>query len=188
MSKADIAHIIFLLKAGDVSVLETIYKENRSPFLSFAKKYKLPKEDIIDVYQDAIIALRDNIVNGKVELLDSTIRTYLFSIGKYMIYKKVKAYKSEIILAEEIKNQDGQISHFDYYENINSSNQQLVNTCFSKLGEKCQHVLKLFYYEGLTLKEIQQYLGYDNYNVIKSQKSRCLRTLKGIIDKHKQNG
>jgi len=188
MSKASIEHIIFSLKTGDMSVLETIYKENRKPFLSFAKKHKLPKEDIIDVYQDAIIALRDNIVNGKIESLDSSIRTYLFSIGKYMIYNKVKLYKSNINFTEEIKNQDGQINYLDFNENINDSKQHLVNMCFGKLGEKCQHVLKLFYYDGLTLKEIQQYLGYDNYNVIKSQKSRCLRALKDIINNNKQNG
>lgn len=187
MIKKHTEHIISLVKAGDISVLANIYKENRTGFLIFAKKYNLPDEDLIDIYQDAIIALRDNIVMGKVVNLESSIKTYLFSVGKYMIYKKIKEHHTNKTFQEDIYSVYNHIDYFEYHKDIDNRNQQLVTNCFVKLGEKCQQILKLFYYDGLTLKEIQDYLNYDNYNVIKSQKSRCLRTLKEIIDKQPQN-
>jgi DNA-directed RNA polymerase specialized sigma subunit len=105
-----------------------------------------------------------------------------------MIFKKLKAYKKTNVLAEEISEQNQDIGDLEFYEENPTADQQIANACFEKLGDKCQQVLKLFYYDGLTLKEIQHYLNYDNYNVVKSQKSRCLRALKDIINKQKQNG
>ncbi len=183
MNKTSVEHQMSLLKKGDSLMLETIYKENRLPFYNFAKKYDIPEADVIDVYQDAIIALRDNVVLGKIETLDSSLRTYLFSIGKFMIYKKINSYKNTNPLPEEIKNLEQEVRFFDYERAAIDPKQQRVNLCLGQLGEKCQQVLKLFYYDGLTLEEIQQYLGYDNYNVVKSQKSRCLKTLKKMLEK-----
>jgi DNA-directed RNA polymerase specialized sigma24 family protein len=48
-------------------------------------------------------------------------------------------------------------------------------------------VLKLFYYNGFTLEEIQQHLNYGNYNTVKSQKSRCLKNLKDLINEQLKN-
>jgi DNA-directed RNA polymerase specialized sigma subunit len=52
-----------------------------------------------------------------------------------------------------------------------------------KLGEQCQKVLTLFYYEEKKLDEIQSLLGYTNKDVLKSQKSRCLKQLKDLTKK-----
>ena len=180
MNKTSVEHQLSLIKKGDSVILETIYKENRLPFFNFAKNYDLPKADVIDVYQDAIIALRDNVVLGKIETLHSSLRTYLFSIGKFMILKKIKNYKNTSPLIKPLV-QDHMF--FDYTYGDADPRQQRVNLCLDQLGEKCQQVLKLFYYDGLTLEEIQQYLGYDNYNVVNSQKSRCLKTLKEMLEK-----
>jgi RNA polymerase sigma factor (sigma-70 family) len=65
--------------------------------------------------------------------------------------------------------------------------QEKIDEHFEQLGDKCQKVLKLFYYDGFTLEEIQKQLNYDNYNVVKSQKSRCLKTLKELISKHQND-
>ena len=182
MDKKNIENIIALLKRGDVSILEAIYKENRIAFLNFARKFNISDYELIDVYQDAIIAFHDNIVNGKIVTLNSSIRTYLFSIGKFMIYKKMKMNRRTEYLDDALMES---IEDFDFLDNsqgIKDQEQQQINACFKKLGIKCQQVLSLFYYNGLSLKEIQEYLGYESYNVIKSQKSRCLKTLKDMIN------
>ncbi len=59
--------------------------------------------------------------------------------------------------------------------------QILLRKYFKQLGEKCQQVLTLFYYRGLNIEEIVKQAGYNNANVVKAQKSRCLKTLKQLI-------
>ena len=45
-------------------------------------------------------------------------------------------------------------------------------------------ILKLFYYQGYNLDEIQEILEYSNKKVLKSQKSRCIRQLKDLVQKY----
>ncbi|WP_254097249.1 RNA polymerase sigma factor [Aquimarina sp. Aq107] len=59
--------------------------------------------------------------------------------------------------------------------------QELLRQHFKNLGKRCQEMLTLFYYRGLTIDEITESLGYENKNVVKSQKSRCLKSLKESI-------
>jgi RNA polymerase sigma-70 factor (ECF subfamily) len=53
---------------------------------------------------------------------------------------------------------------------------------FDALGEKCQKILTLFYYQQYNIKEIMAEGNYNSENVVKSQKSRCLKTLKEAIN------
>ena len=62
-----------------------------------------------------------------------------------------------------------------------TNRQELLNKYYSKLGKRCKEILKLFYYEGYTLDEIINILKYSDKNVLKSQKSRCMRQLKEWI-------
>ena len=86
MSGQELKNIIDQLKKGDPKTLERIYVENREGFINFSKKYNIEEQDAVDIYQDAIIVLRDNAVNGRIDALQSNISTYLFAIGKYKIY------------------------------------------------------------------------------------------------------
>ena len=53
-----------------------------------------------------------------------------------------------------------------------TNQQQLIKKCLPCLGDRCKEILTLFYYEGYSLDEITEILGYSDKNVLKSQKSR----------------
>ena len=53
-------------------------------------------EENIDVYQDAYIIFYDNVMSGKVESFSSSIATYLFGIGKYLIFDRMKKNKKKV--------------------------------------------------------------------------------------------
>jgi DNA-directed RNA polymerase specialized sigma subunit len=52
----------------------------------------------------------------------------------------------------------------------------------NQLGEQCKKILDLFYYQSKNLAAICKLLNYENTDVVKSQKSRCLKQLKQIIN------
>ncbi|PNQ72786.1 sigma-70 family RNA polymerase sigma factor [Hanstruepera neustonica] len=176
------------IKQGDSKVLEAIYLDNRLAFLNFGLKYNLNKEALLDIYQDAIIAFVENVTNGKIISLSSSVKTYLFSIGKYMIFKKLKKESKLEALDLDDKRLELSIKLIDsIYDESNVENNKLIKQCLNKLGQQCQTVLKLFYYNGFTLEEIQEHLNYGNYNTVKSQKSRCLKNLKELINEQLKN-
>ncbi len=181
MGEENSKNIIDLIKSGDKEALRKIYDENRNIFIKFSRKYNVEKVDALDIYQDAIIILYENIVNGKITDLSSKISTYLFAIGKYKIFQlhrdnsKVEL-QNELIIEEE-----------NIYLDVNqhkeelTNQQELLNKYYSQLGNRCKEILKLFYYEGYTLDEITEILDYSDKKVLKSQKSRCMRQLKDWI-------
>jgi len=183
MGKENSKNIIDLIKSGDQIALKNIYDENREAFIKFSRLYNVEKYDALDIYQDAIIILYDNIVNGKIKELRSKVSTYLFAIGKYKIFQlhrdnaKVEL-KNELIVEEENIYLD-----VNLYDEKLTNQQELLNKYYSQLGNRCKEILKLFYYEGYTLDEIVDILDYSDKKVLKSQKSRCMKQLKDWIKK-----
>ncbi|SNR17680.1 RNA polymerase sigma factor [Tenacibaculum jejuense] len=170
------------IKKGDTKILKEIYTTYREPFLVFGKKFSSSDEDILDVYQDAIIAFREQVLKGKTDDLNCTLKTYLFGIGKYMIFDKNRKQSKEVsIVNHDIKDDYDTVEVPSFSDTINLQQRQ-IQKALLQLGKKCKEVLTLFYYNNLTIEEIKDYLKYDNKNVVKSQKSRCLKQLKSKIN------
>lgn len=170
--------IVSLLKKQDEKTIRDIYNEYRPGFFLFAKRYDLSREKILDVYQDAIIALCENAQKGHLDSMSSSLKTYIYSIGKYKIYALLRE-RNQHTKFENIENVH--ISIDDYKQEEQDEDVQQLRKALSQLGEKCQEVLKLFYYQEKSLDEITELMQYDNKNVSKSQKSRCLKQLKEIL-------
>lgn len=180
MSEKD---LILLLKKSDKQTLKIIYVKNRTPFINFARKFNVSENDIVDAYQDAIIVLTEKAFRGEINNLNCSIRTFLFGIGKYILFEKVRKNK-KIVFDFPLEKED-----YNYREISNSfigeepnSLDILLQKGFSSLGKKCKEVLRLFYYRGLTIDEISDRLNYKDKNVVKSQKSRCIKQLKEKIN------
>lgn len=173
---------IELLKRRDERTIAEIYQQYRHGFILFAKRYDLEDTIVLDIYQDAIIALCENAEKGKLNNLKSSLKTYLFSIGKYMIFAhQRKSYKKVVF-----ENIDA--FHFeweDYKEEENNSEIKELRGSFNLLGAKCQEILQLFYYKEKNLDEITQLMEYENKDVVKSQKSRCIKQLKNLIESNR---
>lgn len=168
-------------KEANDTTIEKIYVNYRAPFINFARKFKLDDDEILDIYQDTIIILRENVINGKIKDFSCSIKTYLFGIGKNKIYahlrknNKMKVLEHGDALRDETEN-------LDYVPEVDLNEQQtIVKEALEKMGGKCKLILELFYYRGLTIDEIRVRENYENNNTVKSQKSRCLRTLKNMI-------
>ncbi len=174
------------LKKGSDLLFKRIYEDNRDKFLNFARKYNLPQDDTIDVYQDAYIIFYNNVMQGKVEEFTSSISTYLFSIGKYLIFDKMKKNNKTInpdFDLSLIRERDELVdASFDLDPNDLTTEQILLKKYFGTLGSKCQELLTLFYYRGYTIKDIIETSEYTSENVVKSAKSRCMKTLKERIN------
>lgn len=174
--------LIAHLKEGDDRTIRELYLNQKKGFFLFAKRYKLDDDEILDIYQDAIIALCDNAKRGKIDHLQGEVSTYLFAIGKFMIYKKIKLQNKTISMSEY---DPDEVSGFSLEDEEDHPQLHMMGESLKKLGEQCQRVLYLFYYEEKKLDEIQTILSYSSKDVLKAQKSRCLKQLREIIQGRK---
>lgn len=159
--------------------IQALYDKYRKPFIAFSAKYAIEYNDAIDIYQDAIVAVIEQKQKGKLELISSSLSTYLFAIGKFMIFKKSKKklpideLNEEQYLLQDWEKYDAEKDEFEIKQLQKGLNQ---------LGEQCKKILDLFYYQSKNLAAICKLLNYENTDVVKSQKSRCLKQLKQIIN------
>lgn len=177
--------LIAQLKKRDRNALKDVYREYKAEFFRFASRYTKADDTLEDIFQDAIIAVYENALAGKLDNLKSSLKTYLFSTGKFMLFKKFRDTKEVATDENYIFDQKETAVMADVYEDGGPDEYQKKLTAnFKKLGDKCREILELFYLQGMKLDEIVRVQGYENKNVVKSQKSRCLKMLKTLIAEH----
>jgi RNA polymerase sigma-70 factor (ECF subfamily) len=172
------------LRKGSETILRKVYEENRNKFLNYARRFNLSEDENIDIYQDAYVIFYDNVMSGKIESFTSSISTYLFGIGKYLIFDQMRKNKKTVGSNFDLSivgSEDEHVSAFEMERPGLTVEQEMLQKYFGTLGKKCQELLTLFYYRGLTIQEIMEMCGYNSENVVKSQKSRCMKTLKERI-------
>lgn len=175
--------LISQLKKRDRDALKNVYLEYKTEFFKFSSRYTTDKVTLEDIFQDAIIVLYENALAGKLDNLKSTLKTYLFGTGKFMLFKHFRDSKKDIRTDQDYvfdNYEQAVIEEVSEDEGLNAY-QKLLVANFKKLGDKCREILELFYLQGMKLDEIMGLQGYENKNVAKSQKSRCLKTLKDLI-------
>ncbi len=175
------------LRKGSDTVLRKVYEENRDKFLNYAKRYSLSEDENIDIYQDAYIIFYDNVMSGKIESFTSSISTYLFSVGKYLIFDRMRKNKKTVGSTYDLSRVGDDDMSVDMMETERSdltNEQVLLQKYFGTLGAKCQELLTLFYYRGFTIQEIMDHENYNSENVVKAAKSRCMKTLRERIQEN----
>lgn len=172
------------LRQGSELAFRQVYEQNRDKFLNFARRYHLSDEENIDIYQDAYIIFHDNVMSGKIKELTSSISTYLFSIGKYLIFDRMRKNKKTVnsdYNLEIVRDDESVVETLDFDTGELTPEQTLLRKHFTTLGKQCQELLTLFYYRGYTIKEIMDAEDYNSENVVKAAKSRCMKTLRERI-------
>ena len=172
------------LQSDDRLKLKALYNQYRAEFLNFGRRYNLDQDTLSDVYQEAFLALRKRAVQGKLDAIDSSMKTYLFGIGKFKIYDEIKIKKREVPYENQLHLVGDEVPEIEIANEPQLTEKQvLMRKYLKQLGEKCRQVLTMFYYRGLNIKEIAEEAGYGNENVVKAQKSRCLKTLRQLCNR-----
>jgi len=167
-----------LLKTDRTKALTDVYKQHRSEFIGWAcKTFGCTPDEAKDVYQNAIIILYENSVNGKLTELNSSVKTYLFAIGKNKLKElaRQKNQKENFSLAAEPEWEDA-------VEEIPEEYLQRALLSLEKLGDPCQSLLKDFFYHKYTMAQLTKKYGYKNEDTTKNQKYKCLMRLRKIYN------
>ncbi|MEQ9405059.1 MAG: sigma-70 family RNA polymerase sigma factor [Cyclobacteriaceae bacterium] len=167
--------IVDSIKSGDNVGLKHIYVEY-GPYCvkKLISSRNCSTHDAEDLFIDAVIILRNNILQEKITDLGS-VRAYLFKTCENIFLAKLKKEKSEENKHSEIK----EIYYSNESENGDISwNNEIVNAtkeAWSQLREKCQDILSYFYVDNLRMKEIAELMNFTNSDVAKTTKARCYK-------------
>ncbi|MBK8621611.1 MAG: sigma-70 family RNA polymerase sigma factor [Saprospiraceae bacterium] len=172
------------LKNGDIRLLENIYLEYKPAFTEWVKqKYGLHIEDIEDIWQEVVIIFFENVKKNKLEVLKVKLITYLYAIGKHLIYKLLDKRNRNLENHKINKEEDDTFQYFGEDE-LKQETNILASRTFSKLGKSCQELLIARYYYGKSVEEICMDSGLSSKNTVSASISRCIKQLKELIFKN----
>lgn len=173
--------LLAALAQGDPQALQALYSQHRSSFIAWAiKQFRCETEDAADLYQDAVIILYENAIQGKV-VGSGKLSTYLFGIGRNLILKQVSKYQ-KFTDADALPEHEGNLAEgwVDAPLELNER-QVLLQGALASLGEACRRLLVRFYYDRYSTEAIMAEFGYKSSDVVKSQKARCMRGLRKML-------
>lgn len=176
-------HIIRSIRNGDQQALHRLYVEYRVGFSDWAqKKFQCSSDEATDIFQEVIIVMYENIVEGKIIELKGNIRNYLFGIGKFKLMerkRKQNRWTSMESLGQTAPDPPFSMTETDIHHQLELNEQQSqIKRMLEQLGSPCKEILNWFYYDRFSTESIGSRLGYKSSDVVKSQKARCMRKLR----------
>lgn len=170
------------LRQKDEVTIIRLYNEYKADFIGFLKRdfTSLDDDNLHDLYQEAWYAVYRNIKDGRLLKLTSTLKTYLFQIGRNQantLIKKVSRNTDEKEIVDEQWEND-----IDETEDIQAAKASIVRQAVSMLTDVCRKIMKLFYFEGKKLDEILDLLDdFSSKDALKTKKYKCMKRLEKLV-------
>lgn len=173
------------IRSGGQKELGMIYAEYREEFLGWiSREYQCSSDDSKDIYQMTILIFHDNIKKGKLEHLVSSVKTYLFGIGKNIARETLRREKRHVPISQERYLKETLID--EPSSSLDDDSLTIAKSALEKLGQPCQRLIELFYYEKKSMTDITDALGYKNPETAKNQKCKCMARLRKLFEQEQE--
>tara|TARA_R110002072_G_scaffold174802_5_gene330413 strand:- start:4614 stop:5168 length:555 start_codon:yes stop_codon:yes gene_type:complete len=172
--------LVFEIQNNNETVLKKLYQENYFKTEKFILKNKGSISQAKDIYQEAFIAVWQNVKNGNfVPKNETALQGYLYQIAKnkWIDFLRSNQYKKTTRISVDMntgmqepieENKEADLHH------------KVIESRFKMLGKECKDLLRLFYYEKKSLREISKVFDINEASA-RNKKYRCIQQLKTQI-------
>lgn len=156
----------------------------KQPFVNFLRKnFKIDYDDIMDIYVNVWIDVRENIRNGKTERVKNW-RSYIFNLGWKQACKfatrtrHIPSFDDENFDREEFekeytKQQEAEKSIYN-----DPDLKAVLAAELSYIPNPCNNILKMYYFDDRSMKDIADAMNYSNARSANVVRNRCLERIK----------
>lgn len=161
-----------------------------------AKYSGLSLSEAENIYQKTFLAVHENLNLGRIKEDTSSLDGYIMTIGMRLAHKAWNEMSKIDSIDEGFNNDDGEMASVS---KTARKAQKLLRTlpdgddetplcknevALSLLGDELSHtpepcgsIIRLFYYENMSMNEIAAEVGYRNASTAKAKKSQCMTDL-----------
>ena len=171
------------LASGDSSAFDQVYKSYKPKALKMLTGMGCRQSDVDDLFQDAVLALWQNIQDGRFEQRESTrISSYLLQMCRNRFIDRTrrvafrKTDSAEDFVGEMSLNLPQDFEDLEILEETELKYARL-DEAFAQLGERCQEMLTRFYFKNHSLNVLAVERGITVLSV-KNEKYRCMQRLR----------
>src|SRR5258708_23096795 len=157
-----------------------LYQRYSETTSSFIMSYGASRQDAEDVFQETVVSIIEIVKKGKYRM-EASIKTFLVSVAKNIWLNELKRRERAGYREKQFETGRDQQEE-DISQQIGDlEKKRQLRELLNKLGESCRKILLLFYYENLSMKEMVDHLPYENEQVVRNKKYKCLQQLTGFI-------
>jgi RNA polymerase sigma factor (sigma-70 family) len=134
------------------------------------------REDAEDIFQEVVLTFIELVRKNKFRG-ESSVKTFLFSVNRNIwlneLKKRGRQLKRDEKFSSGIPDTEPGI---DKMISGREARQQIFSVIES-LGDICKKILLAFYYENLSIADILARLDYQNEQVVRNKKAKCMKSL-----------
>jgi len=170
-----------LLRKGENGPLTKIFNSNYTTCVSHIIRIcRCQESDAEDLVMDALIVLKEKILLNEYE--NTNVQSFLIAVAKNKWRNRLQKYDRIVFInPKESYHLIDRKKTEPTSENYKERELEAIKQAISNTSNKCGELLRRNLYDGVPLEILIDELGYANYNVIKSSKSRCLKKLRADI-------
>ena len=166
----------------DDKVLNELYRVVKPKVTAYIKNNSGSNEEADDIFQDAVLVFYRQVKLNRYKD-ENEIGAFIYAVSRNLWINKAKRDKRSSSLNDSTSEFS---DHKDILQEIiteerTSTIQQLIKA----LGENCEQILSLSYYQKIPLKEIAQKLGYANEGAVKTRNYKCKQRLMKLMQEKK---
>lgn len=161
------------MKATEEELLVAIYRETFPAAAQLVKQLGGTIEEAKDAFHDALLIYLERKATGQLRI-QTTVKAYLLGITKILWLHSREQYFSP--LPEEVES-------FVQAEQEESKEEKNIADYLMLAGQKCLQLLKAFYYDQLSLKDIAHQFGFGGVRSATVQKYKCLQKIRTEVKK-----
>lgn len=162
------------------SVISFLYRHFYALLSNYVKQNQGSEQDAEDIFQEVILTFIEIVKKDKFRG-ESSVKTFLFTLNKYTwlneLKKRSRATLREERYGNEIEADEKDVSHFL----VERDSKKLVLALMDKLGDVCRKILTAYYYDNLPMREILPLVNYENEQVLRNKKYKCLKSLEQML-------
>jgi len=162
------------------AAVRSVYRDHFESLAWLVKNNSGSQQDAEDIFQEVVVNFIGLVQKDKFRG-ESGIKTFLFSMTKHSWLNELKKRgRSEARELKYEKARDKEAADVSQVMSEREEKNQLMNLV-EQLGDTCKKILVLFYYENRSMKEILSSLEYENEQVVRNKKHKCLKKLEQMI-------
>jgi len=174
--------LIQALKSGTNTddAIRHLYRTQYRMTSAYIRQNNGTDQDAEDIFQEVILVFIDVLKKEKFRG-ESSVSTFLYALTRNIWLNELKK-RGRSKLRDEVFEKgkdrtDIDVSHLIANREIRTQLMKLVES----LGETCQKILLAFYFENLAMREILKTLNYENEQVVRNKKYKCLKQLEQML-------
>jgi len=143
---------------------------------SYIEQNQGSREDAEDIFQEVVLTFIDLVRKNKFRG-ESSVKTFLFAVNRNIWLNELKKRGRQLKRNEKfsVEQPDAEPGVEKMISNREARKQ--VFNIIDSLGEVCKKILLAFYYENLPISEILTRLDYQNEQVVRNKKAKCMKSL-----------